>query len=88
MTFLFSGILLRIFLRFPGMLLLQDVLLMSFNLVLFNSLLTEKSIVVMSWDFSLEFPLAIFLSTLTERFDESYLNGFVYSDENFVQPLL
>ena len=80
-SFLFSGILLRIFLRYPGMLLLQDLLLMSFNLVLFKSWLIkkfngvsrckqlgvekllsiEKSIVVMSWDFSLKFSVAIFL---------------------------
>ena len=70
------------------MLVLQDVLLMSFNLVLFKSLLIEKFncvsrrkqlgveklllienyIVVMSWDFSLKFSVAIFLSILTERF--------------------
>ena len=70
------------------MLVLQDVLLMSFNLVLFKSLLIEKFncvsrrkqlgveklllienyIVVMSWDFSLKFSVAIFLSILTETF--------------------
>ena len=70
------------------MLVLQDVLLMSFNLVLFKSLLIgkfncvsrrkqlgvekllliENYIVVMSWDFSLKFSVAIFLSILTERF--------------------
>ena len=64
------------------MLVLQDVLLMSFNLVLFKSLLIgkfncvsrrkqlgvekllliENYIVVMSWDFSLKFSLAIFLA--------------------------
>ena len=42
MSFLFSGILLRIFLHSSGMLLLQDVLLMSFNLVLFKSLFIGK----------------------------------------------
>ena len=67
---------------------LQDVLLMSFNLVLFKSLLIgkfncvsrrkqlgvekllliENYIVVMSWDFSLKFSVAIFLSILTETF--------------------
>ena len=36
------GILLRIFLCFSGMLLLQDALLISFNLVLFKSLLIGK----------------------------------------------
>ena len=70
------------------MLVLQDVLLMSFNLVLFKSLLIgkfncvsrrkqlgfekllliENYIVVMSWDFSLKFSVAIFLSILTETF--------------------
>ena len=70
------------------MLVLQDVLLMSFNLVLFKSLLIEKFncvsrrkqlgveklllienyIVVMSWDFSLKFSVATFLSILTETF--------------------
>ena len=83
MSFLFSGIWLRIFLRSSGMLLLQDVLLMSFNLVLFKSLLIgiskckqlgvekllliEKFIVVMLWDFSLEFSVGICLSILRER---------------------
>ena len=86
MSFLFSGTLLWIFLRAPGMLLLQVVLLMPFNLVLFKSLLIgkfngvsrckqlgvqkllliEKSIVLMSWDFSLKFSGAIFLLILTE----------------------
>ena len=70
------------------MLVLQDVLLMSFNLVLFKSLLIgkfncvsrrkqlgvekllliENYIVVMSWDFSLKFSVATFLSILTETF--------------------
>ena len=64
------------------MLVLQDVLLMSFNLVLFKSLLIgkfncvsrrkqlgvekllliENYIVVMSWDFSLKFSVAIFFA--------------------------
>ena len=102
---MFSGIWLHILLRFSGMLLLQDVLLMLFNLVLFKSLLIgvsrckqlgvekllliEKFIVVMLWDFSLGFSVAICLSILRERdWAESYLTGFVYSDVNFVKPLL
>ena len=76
------------------MLVLQDVLLMSFNLVLFKSLLIgkfngvsrckelgvekhlliEKSIVVMSWGFSLKFSTAIFLLILTERFGGGMLD--------------
>ena len=42
MSFLFCSILLCIFLCSSGMLLLQDILLMSVNLVLFKSLLIGK----------------------------------------------
>ena len=40
----------------------------------------------MSWAFSLEFSVAIFLLVLTERFGG--VTDFVYSDVSFVKPLL
>ena len=87
-SFLFSGILPRIFLRFSGILCYKmsfwcHLLIGKVNgvsrckqLGLEKLLLILKSIVVMLWDFSLEFSVAIFLSILTERFGGVMLEWF------------